>query len=228
MDDGTQDDIGRVAALNDPLRRRLYEYITARRREVSRDEAAKELGIPRSLAAFHLDRLVAHGLLGTSFRRPPGRSGPGAGRPTKYYRRAERDVEVTIPPRRYELAAQLFACALDRADSTEARAALAETARTFGTVLGNEIHAIGGDVLAAAEDVLGAYGYEPERAPDGSIRLRNCPFHALAADHTALVCGMNLDLFRGIVEGMQEDGLVAELRPEPGMCCVVLRTQASE
>ena len=69
------------ALLDDPVRRKLYDYVVAQGREVSRSEAAEAVGIQRTLAAFHLDRLVETGLVDVTFRRPAGRAGPGAGRP---------------------------------------------------------------------------------------------------------------------------------------------------
>src|SRR5581483_3707018 len=97
-----------IAPLADPLRRRLYLYVGARGAEVSRDEAARALGIARPLAVFHLDKLAEHGLIETSYRRVNRRSGPGAGRPAKLYRRAQRPVSISIPERHYELAGQLL------------------------------------------------------------------------------------------------------------------------
>ena len=130
------DPVASVALLGDPNRRRLYELVAASPDAVGRDDAAAALGISRELAAFHLDRLVAGGLLGTEYRRRSGRTGPGAGRPAKLYRRAPVDVEVTLPSRRYERAASYFASALDALRGGPARDAVAETAREEGRRLG--------------------------------------------------------------------------------------------
>ena len=96
--------IAAIASLDDPVRRGLYLYVSGRGREVGRDEAARAVRISRALAAFHLDKLVQHGLLVTTYRRLTKRRGPGAGRPAKPYRRSDRQLDVTLPPRRYELA----------------------------------------------------------------------------------------------------------------------------
>ena len=167
---------------------------------VSRDQAAAGAGVPRHTAKFHLDKLVADGLLETEFRRLTGRRGPGAGRPAKLYRRSPREVAVTLPPRRYELAAQIMAAALDRGGAPEALAAAAA------------------DVGRRAGATLESLGYEPhERA--GVVELLNCPFHALAREHTALVCGMNLHLVGALLAG--SDRRVV-LDPAPGRCCVTV------
>ncbi len=73
--------------------------------------------------------------------------------------------------------------------------------------------------------VLAEGGYEPVVDGDGTIRLRNCPFHALALAHRELTCGMNLSLAEGMLEGLGADNLTAELDPQPGWCCVVLREE---
>lgn len=52
-------------------------------RGMSRAEAADAVGVARTLAAFHLGKLVDAGLLEVAHRRLTGRSGPGAGRPAK-------------------------------------------------------------------------------------------------------------------------------------------------
>src|SRR4029079_17932770 len=96
-------DIRAVALLDEPVRRQLYDLVAARQQAVSRDEAARGAGISRALAAFHLDRLVEAGLLAVEYRRLSGRTGPGAGRPAKLYRRAPGEISVSVPDRHYEL-----------------------------------------------------------------------------------------------------------------------------
>src|SRR5438874_1639871 len=93
-------DLAALALLDEPTRRRLYEYVSGHSEPVGRDQAAAALGITRELAAFHLDRLVEAGLLDASYRRLSGRQGPGAGRPAKLYLRADRDLSVSFPERR--------------------------------------------------------------------------------------------------------------------------------
>ena len=221
--------IAAIASLDEPVRRGLYRYIAGRRRDVGRDEAARALRISRALAAFHLDKLVEHGLLETSYRRLTHRRGPGAGRPAKLYRRAARQLEVTLPPRRYELAGRVFAHALTAAASPTGRRALERAARDVGRGLGATARRSGSPRagrerwLADAAAVLDEWGYEPARV-NGDIRLRNCPFDALANECRPLVCGMNLALVRGLLAGLGTRAVRAELDPEPGSCCVVLRT----
>ncbi|HEX2299940.1 MAG TPA: helix-turn-helix domain-containing protein, partial [Pseudonocardiaceae bacterium] len=107
--------VSRVSALAEPARRALYLYVAAQPEAVSRDQAAEGVGLPRHTVKFHLDKLVADGLLDTEFRRLSGRRGPGAGRPTKLYRRSAREVAVTLPQRHYDLAGRILAGAVETA-----------------------------------------------------------------------------------------------------------------
>lgn len=217
-----------LAALDEPVRRSLYFYVVSRQEDVSRDEAARAVGVSRALAGFHLDRLASEGLLATSFRRLSGRAGPGAGRPSKLYRRSDRQLAVSLPPRSYELAARLLAAAVDASGARPTRNALTDTARTVGERIGADAKARVGArpgrkrLLAAAAAALAAQGYQPARGR-GEIRLGNCPFHALASEHRKLVCGMNLALIEGVVSGLGLPDVRPALDPKPGMCCVSLK-----
>lgn len=219
--------IAGLAVLDEPMRRRLYFYVAGRRRDVSREEAARAAGVSHTLAGFHLDRLAEEGLLETSFRRLSGRAGPGAGRPAKLYRRSARQLEVSLPQRRYELAARVLASAVE-AGGVEATPALRKAARTIGERIGAEARTRSGSrpgkkrLLAGTMAALAAQGYEPERSTS-EIRLRNCPFHALVGEHKDMVCGMNLALVQGVVEGLDLSGVSPVLDPKPGMCCVALQ-----
>ncbi|MEX2619332.1 MAG: helix-turn-helix domain-containing protein, partial [Egibacteraceae bacterium] len=180
-------DLERLCSLDDAKRRRLYDYVAGQRDPVTRDQASQALDIERSTAAYHLDKLVEGGLLTESFARPDGRGGPGAGRPAKHYERADTEVAVSVPSRDYQLVAELLARAIEADPHGTVRSELEKAARTHGTALADDRDPI--DDLA---DALSDLGFEPYDDDDGVIRLRNCPFHRLARDHTELVCGMNL------------------------------------
>jgi predicted ArsR family transcriptional regulator len=213
-------EISVIAVLDDPVRLRLYDYVTTQAQGVSRAEAAHAVGIQRTLAAFHLDRLAEAGLVNVTFRRPEGRSGPGAGRPTKFYQRATTDHEVSVPPRDYRRAAELLA---EVVDVTGAEPALQRSARSRGAAAGRAArgrapHATDHGLVA---DALTDQGYQPyDHGPD--IHLRNCPFHALASRYPPLICGMNLALVQGLLEGAGVTTLEATLDPRPEECCVAL------
>ena len=209
-----------LAALGEPVRRALYRAVVASESPLSRDAAAGAVGIPRSTAAVHLDRLVEAGLLTAEHRRLSGRNGPGAGRPTKLYSAAPGDLLASAPERHYELAGDLLASAAERADreGIPVRTALAEEARETGSEIGR--------AHAPFETALLACGYGPRDDGDGGIVLENCPFHALAGRHTDLICGANLELVRGIADGAGDDREVA-LEPRAGHCCVAVHPRGT-
>ena len=218
-----------VASLAEPQRRALYRFVVDRGDAVSKDEAAAAMGVARSVAAFHLERLVADGLLTSEFRRLTGRQGPGAGRPAKLYRRAERELSVSLPARQYDLAAALLAAAVNEAThtGTPVGKALARVATERGRELGERAREDAGTrpsrraLLDAALGVLDEQGYEPHQ--DGSeVVLANCPFHALVNEQRDLVCGMNRDLLSGMADAVGGDVLAARLAPSEGNCCVRL------
>ena len=218
-------DVTRISSLSDPARRSLYDFVAGQGEPVGRDEAAAAVGISRSLAAYHLDRLVDDGLLDVSFARRTGRTGPGAGRPAKLYQRSPREVQISLPPRDYELAARLLAQAVEAERTGSARAFLEEAARGLGRDMAAETKRRRAQVKRAkpqaiVEEVLTDRGYEPFHDGAGGIRLRNCPFDRLAETHRDLICGMNLCLLEEAVAG--DTGLHAVLDPQPGMCCVAM------
>lgn len=219
-------EISVIAALDDPVRRSLYDYVAARGDGVSRSDAAAATGIQRTLAAFHLDRLAEAGLVEVTFARPAGRSGPGAGRPAKLYRRAAAEYQVSVPPRDYRTAAELLA---EVVDMTGAEPELQRSARSRGAAAGRAARR---QYPGQADDdlvtgTLAAQGYQPYR-DGGDVRLRNCPFHLLASRHPPLICGMNLALLEGLLAGAAAGGLTARLDPRPKECCVVLKSKTNE
>jgi len=214
-------DLGTVSLLAEPVRRRLYERVAGCARPTGRDELAAAVGIGRSLAAYHLDKLAAHGLLEVEYGRPSGRGGPGAGRPAKLYRRAEREFGVRVPARDYRLLADLLAEVV-AAGGTESRVRGEHAARERGRSWGRSAGPAGDAPRAVLERLLRERGYEPVGSETGELRLRNCPFDAVAARRRELVCGLNLALLEGMLEGLAAGGFRAELAPAPGACCVVI------
>ena len=220
-----------IGALSEPTRRALYDHIAEAGRWVGRDDAADAVGVERGTAAHHLDRLASDGLLEVDYQRLSGRSGPGAGRPAKVYRRARRDIRVSLPPRDYKLAGRLLAEAVHRSQSEgiDVITALEQVAGEQGQTLADEIRSVlAGASSEAAErqallDALSAEGFEPCHDADGTIVLRNCPFHQLAQEHTDLICRMNLCMLKATVQDLGGLRLRADLEPEEGICCVKLR-----
>ena len=212
------DPLDAVTALHDPTRRRVYDFVCRQGRPVSRDETAAAFGIGRTLAAYHLDRLAADGLLSVAFERRSGRTGPGAGRPAKVYERSQQEIAISLPPRDYGLAAELLAHAAAHDEHGRTRRALRDAA-----------HSLGREIAAEAphppdlEPLLRERGYEPFHDADDVVRLRNCPFHAVAQRHPDVVCDMNLSLVSGLLAGLDARDTEAVLEPGPGRCCVAIK-----
>jgi predicted ArsR family transcriptional regulator len=218
----------RYAVLEEPQRRVIYLFVRRAHRAVTREEVAAGVGVSRNLAAFHLERLLDAALLTADYARPPGRSGPGAGRPAKRYVASSAEIVLEIPPRRYALAGRLLVRAIEEGSSrASARSAAMRIAGDEGRHLGQEFatRTQRGDVLAAV-DLLSDLGFEPLRDDSGSVVLANCQFHVLADAAPDLVCGMNEALVQGLIDGLGVDDVDALLAPEDERCCVVLTHRA--
>lgn len=218
-------EIEALSTLREPTRRALYEYVVRQPSAVSRDEAAEVADINRSLAAFHLDRLVAVGLLTAEYRRLTGQTGRGAGRPAKLYRRSRRALMVSVPPRDPQLLAAMLAASMAPGDpGAGSLEAAEEVGRSLGTRARKRLRgrATPARVVSCVEDVLETIGFEPYRAKGGEIRLRNCPFDPLSRRFTPVVCNAGVALARGIAEGVGADGLRVTREERPDQCCVLL------
>ncbi|SCL30682.1 Predicted transcriptional regulator, ArsR family [Micromonospora rhizosphaerae] len=201
-----------VTALVDQVRRALYDYVRSQDRPVTRDEAAAAQQISRNLAAFHLDKLVGAGLLQARYEAPTDQP-RGRGRTPKVYEAAPGCISLTIPERRYDLIGEILAQAVAE-DTKDARSAALRLAEQRGLAIGREVG--GGGPVAV---VLAELGFEPA-GDEELIRLRNCPFHELAAQQTELVCGLNRAFIAGLLDGLGRTDLDARLAPSPGACCV--------
>lgn len=212
-----------IGTLADDTRRTLYEYVCGQAEPVGREQAATALGLAVHNVNFHLDRLAAEGLLEVEYRRLSGKSGPGAGRPSKLYRRSAQEFAVSLPPRRYDLVGDILAAAVTRAaEGVPLDQALHECARLEGLSMGQGVEGLDrAESLPALAQVLRSQDFEPQ-VRDDELVLSNCPFDALAQKHTALVCGLNQAFVQGVADSLGSD-ITACLEPEPGRCCVKAR-----
>lgn len=227
--------IGALAALAEPVRRALYDYVVSQAEPVGREAAAVAVGVPVHVAKFHLDRLVADSLLRAEYRRLSGRSGPGAGRPAKVYARSDRQIAVSLPERRYDLIGHILAIAVEA--GLEAQPGSGGLAGVLGESAYGEGRAVGeaaqqkagrdgdvleGDGLDRLSAALSTQGYEPRQADDVLV-LANCPFDSLAREHTELVCAINRSYVQGVADGLGCVRARACLEPVEGRCCVTVR-----
>jgi predicted ArsR family transcriptional regulator len=195
-------------AFGDPTRRALYRIAVQAAEPLSAGEAAAIVGVHRTVARAHLQRLAELGLLRAGVRR-----GPGGGRPAKVYAASTGSLTAALPPRRYERLAGLLAGALrGAADTEEAAVAAAEAAGwTYGRDEVARLAAAGaaaqegscdGERLtpAAAQRWLDDNGFRATVAagPTVDICLRNCVFRELAVTDPLLVCSLD----RGVVRGL--------------------------
>ena len=215
------------ASLADPQRRRLFLFVASTMHSVGREEAAHALGLTLAAAAFHLDRLVEAGVLAAEYRRPPGRSGPGAGRPAKRYRAVRAEYLFSVPERRYEIIAAVLARAVAdaAADSIPISKAVRRAASNFGRAIGTNVAPIEdddpSDAMTRIADLLAVWGYEPRLEP-GCLTTMNCPFAGLVEESGDLVCRVNLRLLKGVLKGAGATRLVARGGPGNARCCVVV------
>jgi predicted ArsR family transcriptional regulator len=220
--------IGALAALSEPTRRRVFDFLRVDGAAATRDQVAAALGIGRPIAAFHLDALAKAGLVSVDFARPVGRRGPGAGRPAKRYRAVVEEVAASLPPRRYDLAGQILAAGVRDATASgvngvngDARMATFAAAEAKGRELADTYAAGASSAsLERVGAVLAALGYEPKEEDDGALRLCNCPFHAVVDVEPELVCQMNVHLLEGLLDGLSASDVAAQFTPTLGECCV--------
>jgi predicted ArsR family transcriptional regulator len=196
---------------------------------VTRDEAAAETGISRKLAAFHLDKLVRSGLLQARYQ--SAMDGPQPpGRPPKVYEPTNTEVTVSIPTRRYDMAADILLDTIERTQPGQSpRDVAQQVTAERGIAQGQAIRAerslgrVGAErALSLTAEAVEAAGFEPARTK-ANIVLRNCPFRALAQKDPQLICNLNLAFIRGLLKGLGNDSVEAALVPWLGHCCVELR-----
>jgi predicted ArsR family transcriptional regulator len=222
-----------IALLADELRQRLYRFVAAQPNPVTRDQAAAAVGISRKLAAFHLDKLAAAGLLEATAADPASRR-PGPGRAPKAYQPAAAEVTLSIPQRRYDALGDVLVQAIVAdGPASSARLAADQLAHERGQALGERIRTerrlgrLGPErALTVLGELLAACGYAPARAPARlQLLLRNCPFQQLARRAPELVCGLNQQFLAGLLAGLRSRRVDAVLQPDaaadPTRCCVL-------
>jgi predicted ArsR family transcriptional regulator len=209
--------IVRLSLLDDPTRRAAYLAVRTAGRPLTRAEVADEAGVSVRLAAFHLEKLLSEGFLEATYERDEGPG--GVGHPAKRYRPTGLELEVSIPPRRYDLAAEILAEALEADSPDSPRESLADVAAEYGRAVGRRAPAHdGGSQLLAALRIV---GYEPALS-GGEVVLRNCPFRHVAQARPEIVCQMNVAFVAGVLAGTRSRSLRAVLSPSPGRCCVLV------
>ncbi|MDE8667321.1 transcriptional regulator [Pseudarthrobacter sp. H3Y2-7] len=202
-----------IASLGDEKRRQLFQLVASSDTAVGRDDAADALGLPRSTASFHLDKLVQDGLLAVEFHKSAGRTGPGSGRPAKMYRPAANEVNASVPDRNYDLAGELLAVAIEHSTSTGE--AVGDSLRMTSYRKGRELAAGAGSLT----EFMAGEGYDPRPDGEGGLVLANCPFHRLSDGHPGVVCAMNGSFLRGAAAACGEPEDCVAPNSVQGQCC---------
>ena len=202
-----------LASLGDEKRRQLFELVVSSPGAVGRDDVAQRAGIPRSTVSFHLDRLVQDGLLAVEFHKPPGKTGPGSGRPAKMYRPVANEIGASVPDRNYDLAGELMAAAIEKSTTVGEPIDATLPAESYRK---GEAMAEG---AATLEDFLVQAGYRPQPDGDGGFVLPNCPFHRLSDKHPRVVCTMNGAFLQGAAARLDNSGGRVVPADVPGHCC---------
>ena len=226
--DASEATLAAVAMLADRVRRSLFDVVRRSSAAVTREEAAEAVGVSRNLAAFHLDKLVAAGLLEAA-PSPHGSGRPG--RRPRCYAPADTDVAISIPPRKPTLLAQLLLAAMVEAEEGASPVDTADrVARRRGRALGAAERAarrpgrLGAErALSLLMVVLGSHGYDPVRGEGVAAQFRSCPFHPMARDAPEIVCRLHHSYLTGLLEGLQAEAVEPVLAPGTGGCCVELR-----
>lgn len=223
-----------IAALDDEVRRGLYRFVCRQPHPVTRQGAARALRISAKLAAFHLDKLVERGLLDADHNLPDGAQ-RRVGRAPKRYFPSQLEVSLSLPERRYDLIGAVLVDTLAHAGAGEdppelARRIAWQRGRDAGaeTRRQRRLGRPGAErTVAAAEDVLDQHGYQPIPDGTGGLVLRNCPFHALVGRAPELICSINAAFIDGVLRGLGNDTVRAQLAPAPGACCVRVLTPST-
>jgi predicted ArsR family transcriptional regulator len=155
------------------------------------------------------------------------------GRTPKVYETSATEIQINIPAREHVLLADILLDAvLSEGGSGRAAQAVVRAAAERGQQLGRgqrrpgRAGRLGAErALALAEDTLRQLGFQPSRESATTVRLRNCPFHPLAAKAPELVCELNRAFIDGYLTGIDARTVDAVLESRAGQCCVQLRVR---
>ncbi len=205
-----------LCSLDDNVRRTCYQHVRQANAPVTRAQVADAVGIAVGLAAFHLDKLVEVGLLTADYLGMPGRAG---GRPAKRYRPSDLALQVTLPPRRYDVLARVLA---EAASGGEDHGAVG---RRVGAEIGHAHKR--GTRTSRIREALGELGFEPSNAADPLVQ-RNCPFAAAQQVAPLLVCQVNHAIVDGLLDAVgAQSSHQAVLAPADGRCCVLVKPRTT-
>lgn len=226
-----------AALLTSPVRRAIVDTLANADRDVEADTAragmsaaqlAELLELHVTTVRFHLDQLVAAGLVTTEFRRV------GVGRPRKVYDLAPGSLDTPEHAGGLKILTELLAETFGQGEVTPQQAGerwaaqhIPASPEPAATSPGQWLGKVGQMV-----DLLGEWGYTPELATteggrSARIDLVRCPFLDLAHSNPAVVCGIHRGLISGAMTRLGEPDAEVSLEPfvGPELCQAHVRTR---
>jgi predicted ArsR family transcriptional regulator len=210
-----------TASLGDPTRRGIYLTVRASSEPLTTSDIASIFDIHPNVARHHLDRLAGDGYLRVTRRRPEGRGGPGAGRPAKWYEATEKEIDVNLPTRRFDLLAELLLRLVDRLAPADLAAVAEDVGRDYGRDLAAQIglpEEPGYEqAVRAVAQAMTMAGFEVDAEPDAHRLLTSfCPFGTTAIAHPEVVCSLDRGMVTGLLEALHQPWRAVTLTPHPG------------
>jgi predicted ArsR family transcriptional regulator len=221
-----------TSAFGDPTRRRIYLFVRDRSEDdggVTAGAVAEAFALHPNVARHHLDKLAGGGYVEVA----TGRSGVGAGRPSKRYRVTTPEVAFELPVRQDELVVALLGKALALLPAEAAEAMAEEVGIQYGTAMAV---AMGGaqpgdaEALAAGQvprsfraalhtvaDALTAHGFAAHAEPHANglqLVSDHCPFGSAAIEHPVL-CAVDRGLVRGMLSALYGESRTATASSRP-------------
>ena len=178
-----------ISALQDPTRRRILLDFYAHRPEWTVDDVASAVGVHRTVAHSHLERLVALGFLASGQRRGK------FGKPAKLYTLAHDQIELSYPIRRFARLASLLAASLKQFAQRGA-----EEARRAGRSYGSSLVRRPADSVQTALSQLSPLGADYVLVEDNVVRARNCIFRQACEGSEEVVCELHAGLLEGALD----------------------------
>ncbi len=236
-----------TSAFGDPTRREIYLFVHERSEGthdepdgagVTAAEVAERFVLHPNVARHHLDKLAGGGYLEVA---TGGRSGAGAGRPSKRYRVTSPEMSLELPVRHDDLLVTLLGRALSLLPDDAAEAMAEEVGLEYGRTMAAAMGGTDASLLAGAPatgaaqksfrtalhavaDALTAHGFaaHAERHGEGlRIVSEHCPFGGAAIEHP-VICAVDRGLVRGMLGALygQSETATSSSRPMGDTKCV--------
>ncbi|MEY2567484.1 MAG: hypothetical protein QOE35_2013 [Actinomycetota bacterium] len=215
-----------TSAFGDPTRRDIYLFARESDGGVTAGEVADRFDMHANVARHHLDKLAAGGYVEVHLERPEG---GGAGRPSKHYCVADKDVPLEFPAKKDDLLVTLLGRALALLPAEAAEAMAEDVGEQYGRALAaqmapGENHRTFRNALHAVAEALTAHGFAAHAEARGtSLRIisEQCPFGDAATEHPVM-CAVDRGMVRGMLAGLYGDTLpvTESSRAQGGDICV--------